>query len=607
LEQQSKTDCQQDIRKKIEEKSVAAPRKSRGPTINIAAALHEIGTLLELKGGRYFQARAYKNAAQVLSQLDSSLAALIEEDRLKTIKGIGGAIAAQVRELHSTGSSHLLAQLRAELPRGALELATVPGLTLSKIKVLQDALGITNVAELKKACENGLVRTVKGFGAKTEQKLLEGISQPKKPRKETHIHKALQLAEELISYLKLSPGAKRIEIGGPLRRWCETTPDLTLVVAATDRNAVLDHFAGCPLLVRIVERTNNSFVAILNTGLKVTLFVSALKDWGSALVNVTGSPAHLQRLDEIARVRNLSLNLQGGTSYNGNSPRASKNITFSSESALYDRLEIQYVPPELREDQGEIEAALAGELPEDFITLGDIRGMLHCHTNYSDGKHTIAEMAQGADALGMSYLTITDHSPTAFYAGGLKIDRLKRQWDEINRVQEIVNVKLLRGTESDILADGSLDYPDRILEQFDVIIASIHSRYRMDEDQMTERVTRAMKQPWFKIWGHALGRLIQHRPPFNARVQEILDVIAESKVAIEINGDPYRLDMEARWVREARKRHLKFVISTDAHSINGMKNLKFGVGIARRGWVRRGEVLNTLETDSFMKAVKPSQ
>lgn len=574
-------------------------------TINIAAALHEIGTLLELKGGRYFQARAYKNAAQIVSQLDSSLEALIEEDQLRTIKGIGDAIAAQVRELYSTGSSRRLDQLRAELPKGALELATVPGLTLPKIKFLQESLGITNVAELKAACENALVRTVKGFGPKTEQKLLEGISQPRKPRKETHIHKALLLADELISYLKLSPTVKRIEIGGPVRRWCETTPDLTLVVGATGRNAVLDHFVGCPLLIRIVERTNNACVAILNTGLKVTLIVSSLKDWGSVLVGATGSSAHLQRLIEVARGRGLSVPLPAGISSKGNSSRASKKITLSSESAFYDHLGMQFVPPELREDQGEIEAALAGELPEDLVTLGDIRGMLHCHTNYSDGKHTVEEMARGAERLGMVYLTITDHSPTAFYAGGLKEDRLRRQWDEIARVQETVRVRLLRGTESDILADGSLDYPDRILEQFDVIIASIHSRYRMDEDQMTSRVTEAMRQPWFKIWGHALGRLIQHRPPFKARVEEILDVIAESKVAIEINGDPFRLDMEPRWIREARKRHINFVISTDAHSINGMKNLKFGVGIARRGWVQRGEVLNTLNTDDFIEAVKP--
>lgn len=400
-------------------------------TISIAAALHEIGILLELKGGRYFQARAYKNAAQVLSQLDSSLKPLIEGDRLRTIKGIGAAIGAQVTELYSTGSSHLLAQLRAELPKGALELATVPGLTLPKIKILQEALGITNVAELKAACEKRLVRTVKGFGPKTEQKFLEGISQPKNPRKETHIHKAMLLAEELISYLKLLPSASRIEIGGPLRRWCETTPDLTLIMSATDRIAAFDHFVACPLLVRIVQRNSNSCVAILNTGIKVTLIVSSAKDWGSALVNGTGSSAHLQRLNEIARARRLSLSVQAAKSSKGNSAKASKQITFGLESDLYNHLGMQFVPPELREDQGEIEAALAGELPEDLVALRDIRGMLHCHTDYSDGKHTVEEMAQGAEKLGVSYLTITDHSPTAFYAGGLKVDRLRRQWNEI--------------------------------------------------------------------------------------------------------------------------------------------------------------------------------
>jgi len=266
---------------------------------------------------------------------------------------------------------------------------------------------------------------------------------------------------------------------------------------------------------------------------------------------------------------------------------------------------MQFVPPELREDAGEIETAAQGRLPEGLVELADVQGMVHCHTTYSDGKNSIEQMAKGAEALGMKYLTISDHSPTASYAGGVKLDRLKRQWDEISAVQEKVNVRLLRATESDILADGSLDYPGRILEKFDVIIASIHARYKMEEDQMTRRVTRAMRQPWFKIWGHALGRLIQRRPPFACRVEEILDVIAESRAAIEINGDPYRLDMEPRWLREARKRKIKFVISTDAHSVNAMNNLKYGVGIARRGWVQGKEVLNTLSVKQFQKTVKP--
>jgi DNA polymerase (family X) len=599
-----KNDAQQPWR--LEEMSPTVSGPAHGK-LNIAAALHEIGILLELKGGRYFQARAYKAAARVVTELEPSLALLIKENRLTEISGIGSAIAAQIKELDRTGTSRMLEQLRSELPRGALELATVPGLGLQKIQQLQEALGISSVAELKSACEKGEVRTVRGFGAKTEQRLLEAVSLAKKSRNEINIHKALRLAQEAINYLQLATGVKQVEIAGPLRRWRETTPDITIVAAASSAAPVLDHFAGFPMLIRILERTDYSLVAILNTGIKISLLIASQQDFAVVLLDATGSSAHVDKLRSRAGSKDLSI----ATALTNRLTRAPKTRgprrILKSEDDIYRRLGMQYVPPELREDVGEIEAALAGKLPEDLVTLGHIKGMLHCHTNYSDGKHTVEEMARGAEALGVSYLTITDHSPTAFYAGGLKVDRLKRQWEEISRVQETVNVKLLRGTESDILADGSLDYPDRILEQFDVIIASIHSRYRMDENQMTERVTKAMRQPWFKIWGHALGRIIQHRPPFNARVEEILDVVAESPVAIEINGDPYRLDMEPRWIREARRRKIKFVISTDAHSINGMKNLKFGVGIARRGWVRRTEVLNSLSSGRFAKAVRPNQ
>jgi len=260
----------------------------------------------------------------------------------------------------------------------------------------------------------------------------------------------------------------------------------------------------------------------------------------------------------------------------------------------------------LREDNGEIEAALKNKLPTDLIELADICGMVHCHTTYSDGKHSIEEMALAAQAMGMQYITITDHSPTAFYAGGVELDRLQRQWEEIDAVQEKVKVKILRGTESDILATGALDYPDKVLEKFDVIVASVHSRYKMDSAKMTRRVITAMQQPVFKIWGHAQGRLIQSRPPFDCDMLRILDVIAESNAAVEINGDPYRLDMEPRWVREARKRKIKFTISVDAHSTGALHNVKYGVAMARRGWVRKGEVLNALPLEQFKKEVKPN-
>jgi DNA polymerase (family 10) len=234
-----------------------------------------------------------------------------------------------------------------------------------------------------------------------------------------------------------------------------------------------------------------------------------------------------------------------------------------------------------------------------------VRGVVHCHTDWSDGRHTVEEMARAADALGMEYLTITDHSRSARYANGLSEDRLLAQWDEIARVQELVKVRLLRGTESDILADGSLDYPDRILERLDVVIASIHERHRMDEAQMTRRLVTAMRNPFFKIWGHALGRYVLRRPPIACRVEEVLDAAAESRVAIEVNGDPHRLDLEPRWLRAARERGLRFVVSTDAHATGQYRNVRFAVAMARRGWVRRGETLNTLGAAGFARAVRP--
>jgi DNA polymerase (family 10) len=327
---------------------------------------------------------------------------------------------------------------------------------------------------------------------------------------------------------------------------------------------------------------SNNCVAQLVDGARLSFTAVSPADFAVTLFLKTGSQAHLEKLPSVKFAK---------------IPKREEDI--------YKRLRMQYVPPELREEEGEVEAALEGQLPEDLVSLADVKGMVHCHTTYSDGKHSLESMVRGAEAMGMKYITITDHSPTAFYAGGVKLDDLRRQWDEIDELQDQVKIKILRGTESDILADGRLDYPDDILEKFDVIVASIHSRYKMNGEKMTERIVTAMQQPVFKIWGHALGRLIERRPPFECDVERILDVIAESKAAVEINGDPYRLDMEPRWVREARKRKIKFLISVDAHSVGAMNNLKFGVAMARRGWVRRAEVLNTLTPAAFQKAVRP--
>jgi DNA polymerase (family 10) len=574
----------------------------------VAAALQEIAALLELKGGKdRFKARAYQNGARVLAGMAEDIGAVIEENRLTSLRGIGDALASQIKQLFLTGESSVLRGLKQEFPPGIIELSGVAGLSISKIKAIHEALGITSLAELKAAAEAGKIKNIKGFGAKSEQRLLEAIADHGKHKRgdeRLHLHRALQTAQQVLDYLETSSGIVELSFSGSLRRWKETVGTIEIVASTKNPTALVKHFARFPLIIQTEMQTNQSLTAYLADGSRVSLTAREPEQFPLVLLAKTGSKAHIEKLQHYAGEKGVDLKSNNAGSA---AVRTTKNSSKPprNEEEIYRRLGMQYIPPELREDEGEIEAALEGKVPEDLITLADIKGMVHCHTTYSDGKHSVEEMARAAEAMGMKYITITDHSPTAFYAGGVTLDRLKRQWDEIDEVQEQVKVKILRGTESDIVADGSLDYPDRILEKFDVIVASIHSRYKMDSEKMTRRIVTAMRQPVFKIWGHALGRLIQRRPPFECDVERILDVIAESKAAIEVNGDPYRLDMEPRWIREARKRKIKFVISVDAHSTAALHNVKYGVGIARRGWVRRGEVLNALAAKTFIQAVRP--
>src|SRR5689334_17777636 len=536
----------------------------------IVRALAETADLLTLTGGEPFRARAYERGAHVLERLsDDEFARLVAEGRLTALAGIGRGLAGVITDLAGGGRSAALEELRAALPAGAGELSKIPGLGLQKIRALQAALGVDTLASLRAACEAGRVRSVKGFGEKTERHILDAIRRleaPAEPRaaRRALLAQALEVADRVLAHLRAIPGVTAAEVAGDLRRSTETV--LTAALAS-------------PLLVAGGRRDGLTARATLVTGLPLELRVVAPERWASALLDATGSPAHLLALEPIARQRHVDL----------------ATATGQDEAQLYRRLGLPYIPPEVREGAGEIEAARAGTLPDDLVTLDDVRGLVHCHTTYSDGRHTVLEMARAAEALGMRYMTITDHSPTASYAHGLEVDRLRAQWDEIARVQEQVAVRLLRGTESDILADGALDYPDDVLERLDVIIASIHARHRMDADRMTERIVRAMRHPCFKIWGHALGRLVLSRPPIEAHVERILDAIAASSAAIEINGDPHLLDLPPVWIRAARERGIRFVISTDVHATGELRNVRYGVAMARRGWVRRGEVLNTLE------------
>jgi DNA polymerase (family X) len=557
---------------------------------DIAADLQEISRLLEIKGENPFKTQAYQRGARGLENHQGDFDALVKTGRLKEIPGIGTALAAIIEEIYRTGECWMLQQLREGLPPGAIALSAVPGLNLNKIVALHDALEIQSIADLKAACQAGLVSKVKGFGLKSQAKLLSAIESLQTPKDGfVLLNNALEEAERILLHLRAGPELIEADLAGALRRRKETIRRICIVAASNQSNMVVDRFLRFPALAHTDELDESRCLARLAGGLQAELTVVAPDNYVAALHARTGSRRHIAKLQDLAGSKAITLY---------------PDVAVRSETEIYRRLGLQYIPPEIREDDGEIEAAGAGRLPK-LIELADIRGMTHCHTVYSDGRNSIEEMALAAEAMGMTYLTITDHSPSAHYARGVGIDRLWAQWDEIARVQERVKIKLLKGTESDILQDGSLDYPDHFLEQFDIIIASIHARHKMDAEQMTQRLLRALQLPFFKIWGHPLGRLIQSRAPLECRMHEVLDAIAESKCAIEVNGDPHRLDLEPHWIRAARGRGIKCIVSTDAHSIGGQANLHYGVSTARRGWLSRDDVLNTLDAEDFMQAVHP--
>jgi len=567
--------------------------------LGIARALREIGRLIALKGDAPFRSRAYERAARALEKLPGEVGPLVAAGELTRLRDIGPRIAAVIGDLHRTGEAAVLTRLRAELPPGVLELAEVPSLSLSRISALHAALGIDSVAALEAACLAGRVRALPGFGAATEARILEGVGERARRGTAVPIHVALEVGEQLLAHLRAWPGTEAAELAGALRRRHESVERVPVVVATGDPEGARARFLRFPTIEAAVPAHGAALTARLVGGVEAELRTASRTEYAVVLNEATGSEAHRRRLLALAVERGLVLQerqLRSG-------PRT---VRVDDEAGLYGHLGLAWIPPELREDLGEVEAALAGELPADLVAADDVRGLVHCHTRYSDGRNTVEEMARAAEALGMDYITITDHSPTASYAGGLTLDRLRRQWDEIARVQESVRVTILRGTESDILADGSLDYPDAVLEQLDVIVASIHTRHKMDSDQMTRRLVRAMRLPYFKVWGHALGRLVGRRPPIECRLEEVLDAAAASRVAVEVNGDPRRLDMPPEGVRAARARGVPFVISTDAHSVAELRNLRHGVDAARRGWVRRGEVLNVLPAEGFRRAVRPA-
>jgi DNA polymerase (family 10) len=566
----------------------------------IARALEDIALLMALSGENPFKIRAYERGAAIVADLGDQLGQRIAEDQLTLVEGIGVALATQIRELWDTGRSPLLEKLTSEHPPGALELARVPGMTLRRMRALHEGLGVSSVEALREACMEQRVRGLPGFGIKTEQRLLQAVERAREPAVDAgrmRIADALRLAERIAQALVGGGEASAVLTAGAARRFEEVLTDLEIVAVTRDRAALWERIVRMPWVTRVDREQQR---AQLVQGVPLIVHFTSEPQLGAALIFATGPEEHVRALQARADERGLTLTRDGLAARE--SPADARDS--GSEELIYRRLDLPLVPPELRDARtAGVGASEHGY--DDLVAASDIRGMIHCHTLYSDGKNTIEEMARAAEALGMAYITITDHSPSAHYAGGVSVDRLKEQWDEIARVQEGVGVRILRGAESDILVDGALDYPDAVIEQLDVVIASVHARFKLDRARMTERLVRAMGLPVFKIWGHALGRLLLTRDPIDCDVPAVLDALASSRGAIELNGDPYRLDLPPQWIAPARERGIRFVVSVDAHSTQGMNVLPLGVSLARRGDLRRHEVLNTLPVDEFAARVRP--
>ena len=553
----------------------------------ISARLREIAAYLGLEGDRY-RARAYEKAARSVEAV-TELEPLIAGGRLTELPGVGKSLAGVITEFWQSGTLDLLEKLRARWPSLVVELAELR-LGPQRAHALHAALSPADIDEVAALCRAGKVRALPGFGVATEARLLEAIEQRHTRGHRLVLAEARMLADGMAAHMAGGGGARAIAVAGAVRRWVELSDRISLV-ASGDPDPLSRHLESHPLVVSVTRLAAPGpdmarFVGRLASGVLCEVTTAPPERFGTALALATGSDAHL----ELLRAR-----------------AAIESIAAADEHAFYAALGLPLLPPEVRDGTDEVSAAEAGDDFADLVTLADVRGSVHCHTTYSDGKHSVEEMARAAQALGHAYITITDHSPSASYAGGLSEARLRQQWAEIAEVQERVGIRILRGTESDIRIDGELDYPDPVLATMDVVIASVHARFKLDEDGMTRRLVNAMRQPVFKIWGHALGRLVAHRDPIACRLDEVLDAIAGSPAAIEINGDPRRLDLEPERARRAHARGSRFVLSSDAHSTTALGNVEYAVAMARRARLRARDVLNTLEVEEFLAAVHPLQ
>ncbi len=559
----------------------------------VAAILDEIGTLLELQGENPFRCNAYHAASRAIDQLEADLTQIVAEKRLDSIKGIGAVLQDKIITLVTTGELPFYTELKAKIPPGLLDMLKIPGMGPKKIKVLADDLKVTDLTLLKAACEAGTVAALKGFGAKTQQKILEGLAFLEKVGQRIRIDEAMAIAEALRAGIADAPGVEKIELCGSLRRRKETIQDIDLLVAARDATPIMDQFVKLPGVVQVVGRgeTKASVMVERVSGgsqayMQADLRVVTPEQFPFALHYFTGSKEHNVSIRGLAQKQGLKLNeyeLAG----------ANKSVACKDEAELFKALGLDFVPPEMRENTGEVEAAGKHELPT-LIEHADLRGTFHCHTNWSDGTGTVQQMAEAAKSLGFKYLGIGDHSQSLTVANGLTPERVRKQQAEIDEVNaRMKGFKIFKGTECDILPDGQLDFDDATLATFDYVVASVHSYFNQTEAEMTARIIRAVRHPAVRMLGHATGRLLLRRDGYRVDMDAVLKAAAESGTMVEINAHPQRLDIDWITCKRAHSLGVMLVINPDAHHPEDIGLTKFGIDVARRGWLTKNDVFNT--------------
>lgn len=573
----------------------------------VANLLEQVATLLELKeGSNVFEARAYQNASRAVSSLEGDIEELTRAGKLKGTPGLGSTIVKRLEELVSTGKMAFYDELVAETPEIKLTMLRIPGVGPKKINAIYSQLHVNSLDELVQVCQEHKVATLPGFGKKTEDKILQGIAFLAQ-HADRHLYSEVEeQARQIQEALATVPGIVRMQVGGSLRRKRETVKDIDMVLSVSDdagddvRTQIMDVFTGQPGIKAITGKGLTKSSVVLGSGINMDLRVVGDSQFPYTLHHFTGSKEHHIPLRRRALSMGMTINDYG--LFRGKEPDPANLVPCKDEREIYAALGLDYIEPELREDTGEIDAAARHQLP-DLVQEGDLKGVLHAHSTWSDGHNSIREMVEACLQRGFTYLGITDHSKAAAYAGGLNEEALKRQHEEIERLQKEYQgrIRIFKGIECDILRDGALDFPDEVLATLDFVVASIHSQFTLSQEEQTQRMLRAIANPYVDIVGHPTGRLLLSREGYSLDLDAVIDAAAQHGVCIEINAHPSRLDLDWRFLRRARDKGIKIPVNPDAHAIDGIDVMRYGVGIARKGWLQAGDVLNTMSADEVLK------